>query len=586
MKYIYNLIICTIIAAFFQGHAQDNTLVEINKIRPSELVIEGFKLDSEQELDIDVVGLHQKNGRHETIIGTAWILNANTREVVWRFKTDNSRGGELEANGQRHKITLHSGNYEVYYSTYSYFRHYNHWAHHGRHGIGYYISHLFAALFDDDYDYDNYDYYDEFYRNFKIVIKGKGKKLNRDEIESYQNNIRKDATTSLSAFKDNLYLSQGFEIKKPLDFEIYAIGEAREDGNFDYGWILNTETKEKIWQLDYWDSEHGGGSLKNRMVKESVSLPAGRYVAIYISDDSHSPEKWNSSPPYDPAFWGMTIQIADQAQEQYISKFDYQNINPEKVIFSLTRLRDDEFTSKGFTVKKPSELRIYAIGEGQDGEMFDYGWIVDAKTHKKVWEMEYDETEHAGGSQKNRMTDEVISLEKGKYIAYFVTDGSHSYRYWNASQPYDPQNWGMTILAANENFSLNDFGDYEEEKNTNILAQIVRVQAHNHKRAKFSLKKDTEVRIYAIGEGMRGDMYDYGWIEDKNTGRVIWEMSYRMTDQAGGARKNRIFDDTIILKAGEYEVYYVTDDSHSFNDWNDLPPWDPIHWGITVYSVE
>jgi hypothetical protein len=586
MKYIYNLIICTIIAAFFQGHAQDNTLVEINKIRPSELEIEGFKLDSEQELDIDVVGLHQKNGRHEIIIGTAWILNANTREVVWKFKPDNSRRGKLEANGQRHKITLHSGNYEVYYATYSYFRHYNHWAHHGRHGIGYYISHLFAALFDGDYDYDNYDYYDEFYRNFKIVIKGKGKKLNTDEIESYLNNLRKDAIISLSAFKDNLYLSQGFEIKKPLDFEIYAIGEAREDGNFDYGWILNTETKEKIWELDYWDSEQAGGSLKNRMMKESVSLPAGRYAAIYISDDSHSPEKWNSALPYDPAFWGMTIQIADQAQKQYISKFDYQNINPEKVIFSLTQLRDDEFTSKGFTVKKPSELRIYAIGEGQDGEMFDYGWIVDAKTRKKVWEMEYDETEHVGGSQKNRLIDEVISFEKGNYIAYFVTDDSHSYRYWNASQPYDPQNWGMTILAANENFSPNDFGDYEEEKNTNILAQIVRVQAHNHKRAKLSLKKDTEVRIYAIGEGMRGDMYDYGWIEDKNTGRVIWEMSYRMTDYAGGARKNRIFNDTIILKAGEYEVYYETDDSHSFNDWNDSPPWDPINWGITVYSVE
>ena len=81
-------------------------------------------------------------------------------------------------------------------------------------------------------------------------------------------------------------------------------------------------------------------------------------------------------------------------------------------------------------------------------------------------------------------------------------------------------------------------------------------------------------------------MHDYGWIENAETGRVVWEMSYRRTDHAGGARKNRLSDEVISLKKGEYIVFYETDDSHSFGDWNASPPYDPQSWGITIYKVE
>ncbi len=81
-------------------------------------------------------------------------------------------------------------------------------------------------------------------------------------------------------------------------------------------------------------------------------------------------------------------------------------------------------------------------------------------------------------------------------------------------------------------------------------------------------------------------MYDYGWIEDANTRRVVWEMTYRRTEHAGGDKKNRLFDDTLLLRKGDYIVYYETDDSHSFGDWNTAQPYDPMNWGITVYLVD
>ena len=90
------------------------------------------------------------------------------------------------------------------------------------------------------------------------------------------------------------------------------------------------------------------------------------------------------------------------------------------------------------------------------------------------------------------------------------------------------------------------------------------------------------MRIFAIGEGQGSEMFDYGWIEDDKGSRV-WEMKEPQTTHAGGAGKNRKVDVQINLPAGNYKLRYKTDDSHSFDHWNALPP-DINFWGITVYK--
>jgi hypothetical protein len=80
-------------------------------------------------------------------------------------------------------------------------------------------------------------------------------------------------------------------------------------------------------------------------------------------------------------------------------------------------------------------------------------------------------------------------------------------------------------------------------------------------------------------------MYDYGWIEEAKTGKTVWEMTYHMTEHAGGAEKNRQYNGTMMLMAGEYVLRYKSDDSHSFEGWNEDPPSDPFNWGITVYDA-
>ena len=115
-----------------------------------------------------------------------------------------------------------------------------------------------------------------------------------------------------------------------------------------------------------------------------------------------------------------------------------------------------------------------------------------------------------------------------------------------------------------------------------LIAQIVQVQDNEDKTVAFNVASSQDVRIFAIGEGQPGEMFDYGWIEDDKGSRV-WEMQEPRTSRAGGAGKNRQIDVVITLPAGNYKLRYKSDDSHSFDHWNALPP-DINFWGIAVYK--
>ena len=116
-----------------------------------------------------------------------------------------------------------------------------------------------------------------------------------------------------------------------------------------------------------------------------------------------------------------------------------------------------------------------------------------------------------------------------------------------------------------------------------VIAQIVQVLDNEDKSVAFSLTGTQEVRVFAIGEGQAGQMFDYAWIENADTGSPVWRMEEPQTTHAGGAGKNRQADLVITLPAGNYKLRYKTDDSHSFDHWNSLPP-DINFWGVAIYK--
>ena len=389
------------------------------------------------------------------------------------------------------------------------------------------------------------------------------------------------AFLTITGVPDESYIAEGFELKRPLDIDIYAIGEFVDDNAFDYGWIIDVDTRQKLWEMGGPNLEHAGGASKNRVLHATISLEPGKYAAFFTSDGSHSATDWNSAPPFDPDFWGLTLRVSDADDLRYVSRFDYEVISLDDAFVKLRGVGDDEHATAGFTVNRPLEVRIYAIGEGSGGRMFDYGWIVNAGTHEHVWRMDYGLTGHAGGARKNRMFDGVVKLNVGDYVAHFTTDGSHSASEWNDDRPYDAASWGLTIAPVDPS-DADRLSPYSPAEDRSLLAAITEVGDGVNRHQDFKLDKDTRIRIFALGEGSGGQMYDYGWIEDVEGSRVVWEMTYRMTDHAGGADKNRMVNTTLLLPEGTYRVHYVSDGSHSFWDWNADPPLEPSLWGITV----
>jgi hypothetical protein len=545
--------------------AQNNILAEVRDVRGDEIKSDGFTLDSPQEISIHAVAA---SDLYRGVGSSAWILNADTREVVWKLYRARQRSRSRGLADYDATVQLPKGNYEVYFASYT----------ESGNDIGSFsdfIDFIAGRIFDGNRR-------DRDYRNMVLTIRGAGQNAGRDGVDGWHEHFRNNSIVSLSALWDNSYVQQGFSLEKPADVTVYALGEGRDEDLFDYGWIINTKTGARVWEMNDRNTHEAGGASKNRQARETLSLPAGQYAAFFVTDGSHSYKDWNAAPPYDPSFWGMTVWLNDNAMKKYAKTFEYKAAEEKNIIVALTRMGDHESLSKSFTLKKAMDVHILAIGEGRDAEMDDYGWITDASSRHKVWTMEYDETSHAGGDRKNRMVDRVIHLDKGTYSVHFVTDNSHSYRHWNSSAPFDPEHWGITVSAATEHFDPKDVAAVEELRDPSALASIVRVGSDERRRKEFSLTQKSEIHIYALGEGSGNDMSDYAWIEDAASGKVVWEMRYRMTEHAGGARKNRVFDGAITLPAGRYLLFYETDDSHAYNDWNDSPPDDPEGWGVTL----
>jgi hypothetical protein len=355
---------------------------------------------------------------------------------------------------------------------------------------------------------------------------------------------------------------------------------------FDSYRIVRLADLETVWRFDYWDSERGGGARKNRVARTSLQLQPGLYSLYVGTDGSHSWPEFNAEPPRDPMAWGITLRADDATSVTRIDDTELRQQAHRNMIAELVGLGDDEHREYGFTLTRPLDVRIVALGEGRNGRMYDLSWLVDAATLEPVWRMEYADTENAGGAAKNRLAERRLTLPAGSYILHAVTDGSHSAHRWNAAPPFERDRWGVTLVATSGTLGKDDVKAYDPATDPRILARIADVGDNADTVAHFTIDHDQDVQVLAVGEGNGDEMYDYAWITSSDSGRQVWRMTYGITEHAGGAGKNRRFNGTVTLAAGDYELHYTSDGSHSSGDWNATPPDDPGAWGVTVRSLE
>ena len=560
-----------------EGH-----VLELKHLGIRQLKYGGFVLNNDREIHIRAIGagsdramprIRSYQDDPENMFAYAWIINTATRKMVWRMTIDNTKKYKRSAWNRifDEMVSLKAGEYEVYFAAVepSFFS-----LNGGFISLGKLIEKIFTGK----------DKWDEAADDWQVRVEDVDEVRSERGIREALKRLKEKAIIQITNLHDNDRARRGFTLIKPAKVEIYAIGEGYRGEMYDYGWIINADTREKVWVMREEDSEDAGGAVKNRLFRERLTLQPGNYLVYYRLDDSHSPDEWNANPPYDPYFWGISIFPAEKDFNYGIVKKYRETI--KKPIVSITRVGDYAYREAFFEVKENAKIRVHALGEGRDGEMFDYGWITNAENGETVWKMRYEDTEHAGGASKNRLFDGVIELPPGDYVVHYQTDDSHSYEEWNSAPPDDPEEWGIALypVAADEN-KVTAVAK-RKVKHGNIIAKLVRVGDDEHLKKQFTLTETTKIRIYALGEGDSGEMYDYGWIESVKPHRIVWRMRYRNTEHAGGARKNRMVDTVITLEPGTYRVHYQSDDSHSFRHWNEKPPYDAVNWGITLYKID
>ena len=573
--------------------AGERSIVSLKNFCDSELKFAGIVLPRETTIHIKALGAGGDYGwtyKSDELFAYGWIINADTRQLVWKMDVDNTS----RSNGNRelnNTVSLKPGSYEVYFTvpTFSYhttFTHVNINIDHrdkklfGSHGSGSDFFGFFKNLWSDDMQKDWEDRCGEWGIDV-FVDDARAGDIGKFTPPKMLANVVLKAT----GLGENEFIKKGFSISEPTTLQIYGLGEATgEYGLADYSWIVNTADRSRVWEMSYRRCSKAGGADKNIECADDVTLSAGDYVLYCVTDDSHSSLDWNAAPPWDPLNWGTTVSVRNERDRKNVVPFQYKE--DQNVIVAITKVRNDEHRSEGFTLKEPTRVRIYAFGERGNSKrsMADYAVIVDAETRQKVWALDVDRSEYAGGASKNRYADQIVLLPRGSYEVTYNPDDSHAYGDWNANPPFDQEHYGITIMGVGENFSKAIVSKYVEQKDRNIIAQIIRVGDNADEVERFSLDRTTRLRIYAIGEGEKRDMFDYGWIENARTGLTVWEMTYSMTFHAGGARKNRVVNTAMVLDKGEYLLHYRSDDSHSYGDWNADPPEDQEYWGITLFK--
>lgn len=368
-------------------------------------------------------------------------------------------------------------------------------------------------------------------------------------------------------------------------------------------WILDARTRAVVWDMRAADTRRESNGL--RRFSGTVRLPAGTYEAHYASFPAATPgfpenmevenlgdiirmgRRAKSGGPYveKGLYKEFGISISGAVREASADELKRARNAFTSAAIATIVPEENESARQGFELTRTTDVDIYAIGELSVDTEYDYGWIMDADTHRRVWVMSFVDTDPAGGSAKNRMAHETIRLTRGRYVAYFVNDESHHRDEWERVPPTDPDFWGLTLRVTNPaaRAAVKPFA-YEPVPTGQTIVSMIGMGDGKTRSEGFVLKRAMDVRIYAIGEGT-SRMVDYAWIRDVEHHRTVWTMTLENTGHAGGAEKNRLFDGTIRLTPGTYMVSFHTDDSHSADDWNAAPPAESKYYGVSVFPA-
>ncbi len=225
-------------------------LVDIQNLAPRELRVSAFVLTVPQDLKVSAVGAEPwpdrlrtrddqlwQEDEQTTWPAAAWILDARTRAVVWDLRAVETR---RESNGLRRfsgTVHLPAGTYQAHYASYP--------ASSITWNGDINLSLKEIVRLGRRAKYGGPYVETELYKQFGLSIDGAGRAASQDDISAAHAAFTASAIATVVPDR-NSSMRKGFEITRPTAVEVYAIGELKVDGEFDYGWIIPRAARPRI----------------------------------------------------------------------------------------------------------------------------------------------------------------------------------------------------------------------------------------------------------------------------------------------------------------------------------------------------
>lgn len=375
-----------------------------------------------------------------------WIDNVVTGERLWEMKLDNTEHAGGWAVNRRFEGTLA----------------------------------LAPGIYRAAYETDARQSYDDWVSNPPFDPAGWGLSLfaegepARQAVAAFDPWQTRRPVVQLTEAGNGVLFTAALAVHQPVRLLAYAAGEIGSSP-YDYAWLQNDATSERVWEMTRDASEPAGGDDNNRVEMAFLTLAPGTYTLAYQTDDSHAYGDWRNGEPAHPARWGVTLfpvaaSLEAGAVEVLAQERRSRRDAPEapgmaglpvapappdvppppalgegQGLLQATRLGADERREIPFQLTDDADLHVYALGEISLSGRYDYGWIERAGSGEVVWEMTWQNTRPAGGDDRNRLFDGVVRLEAGRYVAHFRTDFSHNHGDFGDRAPQNAEAWGITI---------------------------------------------------------------------------------------------------------------------------------------------
>ena len=561
-----------VIYRVIKGPPPPDGLVAFVNLDPHHLEYAAIELDEPAEVGVQATGSFDQEIPSAGLAAQGWIVRRADREIVWQMTPRSvERGRGTLAHVRGDTFALEAGRYDVYFASYGqeassrrprWRSEADRWQ-------------LVLGLVDET-------------TPARVLH---GQRLS-DSGPAEDRLVWKTAPMGNSQQREYL-----FEVKETTPLDIYAVGEIDNEPQ-DYAWIEDAATGRHVWGFAKDNTEPAGGLAINRRFEGTLTLQPGAYRAVAKSNRRHAYGRWEGNPPYDPAAWGLTLHTDDPST---IGDFDpWMSRQP---LVSFTRVPDNARLSQRFEISEPIHVVIYSSGEITDRHsIYDYGELLkdEAGRRRSIWKMTWNASVHAGGGNKNRLEVAFLTLEPGVYTFRYESDGSHSFESWNDGRPDYPERWGATLfpMAAALDSGVVTLLDHPEgdrwtTPNAPRPAPVVhvgdaivawtRLQGEVSEAHAFTLEQPGNLHIVALGEITASNQFDYGWIEDVESGDTVWEMTLDNTFPAGGGRSNRRFDGIVELPSGKYVVHFVSDASYHYGSFGEEAPENDEDWGITIH---